>query len=87
MGWNTVSWREDTAFSRDIPTESYFYFVHSYFAQAPTEVTVATTCYGVAFCSVVERDNIVATQFHPEKSGVHGLRLYANFLRMAGICS
>jgi glutamine amidotransferase len=87
MGWNTVSWHGDTALANGIPADSFFYFVHSYFAEAPEEITVATTCYGVPFCSVVARDNVVATQFHPEKSGRDGLRIYANFMRMAGICS
>jgi imidazole glycerol-phosphate synthase subunit HisH len=87
MGWNTVSWREGATLASGIAADSFFYFVHSYFTEAPAEVVMATTCYGVPFCSVVARNNVVATQFHPEKSGRDGLRLYANFLRMAGICS
>ncbi len=81
MGWNQVHYRGDSPLFRGIPNHTDFYFVHSYVVE-PTDdsVTEATTEYGVRFCSVIRRGSIIATQFHPEKSGVHGLRLYANFL-------
>jgi glutamine amidotransferase len=60
---------------------AYFYFVHSYYpAPEDRDVVIGETEYGVTFASVLARDNIVATQFHPEKSGDAGLRMYANFL-------
>ena len=63
---------------------SYFYFVHSYFPQPDDPaVVIGETDYGIRFASVVARDNVVATQFHPEKSGDNGLKLYGNFLRLA----
>jgi glutamine amidotransferase len=64
-----------------IPDESWFYFVHSFFA-APSDVrhSAGTTEYGERFTSAVARDNIFATQFHPEKSADLGLALYRNFL-------
>ena len=67
-----------------IPDESYFYFVHSY-APHPddVDVVIGETDYTETFASVLARDNIVATQFHPEKSGEMGLRMYANFLALA----
>jgi glutamine amidotransferase len=67
-----------------IPDEADFYFVHSFYAEPEDMSVVAgTTSYGVSMCSVVIKDNLIATQFHPEKSGEYGLRMYANFLEMA----
>ena len=63
---------------------AYFYFVHSFYpAPDDDDVVIGETEYGVTFASVLARDNLVATQFHPEKSGESGLRFYANFLRQA----
>ena len=85
MGWNQV-YRAGTvgamhAVWGSIPEGSYFYFVHSFFAK-PSDAhhTVGETEYGQRFCSAIARDNIFATQFHPEKSATHGLSLYRNFL-------
>ncbi len=65
----------------DVPDGSYFYFVHSYYAQPSDERhTAGETDYGQRFASAIARDNIFATQFHPEKSAEHGLALYRNFL-------
>jgi glutamine amidotransferase len=81
MGWNTVRQRVAHPIFEGIPDDSYFYFVHSYYPQPDDEdVIIGETEYGVTFASVLARDNIVATQFHPEKSGEMGLRMYANFL-------
>ena len=81
MGWNRVHQRAH-AMWRDVPDDSYFYFVHSYFAQpSETHHTVGETDYGARFTCALARDNIFATQFHPEKSAAHGLALYRNFLR------
>ncbi len=81
MGWNQVWQRTDHPVFAGVPDGAYFYFVHSYFAAPRDRASVAgETEYGVWFPSVLARDNIVATQFHPEKSGDLGLRLYANFL-------
>jgi glutamine amidotransferase len=92
MGWNQV-WQSGEHGKRpgngvrphpvwgDVPDGSYFYFVHSYYAQ-PSDArhTVGETDYGQRFTSAIARDNIFATQFHPEKSSEHGLALYRNFL-------
>ncbi len=85
MGWNTVRLRSSHPVFEDIEADSYFYFVHSYYAlPAADAVVLALTEYDrVQFPAVVARDNLIATQFHPEKSGTDGLRLYANFLRLA----
>jgi len=81
MGWNRV--RQDLAHPlwAGIPDDSWFYFVHSFYA-APSDMnhSAGTTEYGERFTSAVARDNIFATQFHPEKSADLGLQLYRNFL-------
>jgi glutamine amidotransferase len=86
MGWNQV-WHSNLGHPRphpvwgDVPDGSYFYFVHSYFAR-PSDArhSVGETDYGQRFSAAIARDNIFATQFHPEKSADHGLSLYRNFL-------
>ena len=84
MGWNQVKQKIAHPVFHAIPDETSFYFVHSYYADPDDKSMVAgTTDYGTSFCSVIIRGNLVATQFHPEKSGEHGLRMYANFLQMA----
>ena len=84
MGWNSVRLQQRHPVLQGIPQDSYFYFVHSYYAAPEDDGGVAgVTEYGVPFCSVYARDNLVATQFHPEKSGSTGLRIYENFLAFA----
>ncbi|HCL25286.1 MAG TPA: imidazole glycerol phosphate synthase subunit HisH [Dehalococcoidia bacterium] len=84
IGWNSVKFNQEHPALAGIPSDSYFYFVHSYYAapKDPTGVS-GTTEYGIPFCSVYAKDNLVATQFHPEKSGPAGLRIYKNFIGMA----
>jgi imidazole glycerol-phosphate synthase subunit HisH len=82
MGWNQVNCLAEHPLLDDIPDGSFFYFVHSFYAEpSDPEVIVATTEYGLRFPSILARDNVFATQFHPEKSGTRGLRLYQNFVR------
>ena len=86
IGWNQVKQMVRHPIFEDIPDESNFYFVHSYYAEPEdTTVIAGTTEYGLTLCSVLIKDNLVATQFHPEKSGAIGLRMYDNFLKMAGV--
>ncbi|MSQ05721.1 MAG: imidazole glycerol phosphate synthase subunit HisH [Dehalococcoidia bacterium] len=81
MGWNGVQFRQPHPLFRGIPKDTHFYFVHSYYADPEDREGVAgVTDYGIPFCSVYARDNLVATQFHPEKSGILGLRIYENFV-------
>ena len=84
MGWNRVHYKREHPIFEGIPDGSYFYFVHSYFPR-PTDasVVIGETEYGETFHSVLAQDNVVETQFHPEKSGEMGLRMYANFLKIA----
>ncbi len=81
MGWNRVHQERAHPLWADIPQDSRFYFVHSYYVD-PEEIALSagTTGYGVDFTSVLARDNLFAVQFHPEKSADHGLQLLANFL-------
>jgi glutamine amidotransferase len=84
MGWNQVRQVRKHRIFDDIPDNTNFYFVHSYYA-APEDASVVagTTDYGISFCSMVIKGNLFATQFHPEKSGLYGLTMYSNFLHMA----
>ena len=83
MGWNSVSLSVRHPVFDGIPDESYFYFVHSYYADPEDKNIVAgITNYGIDFCSAVAWDNVAAVQFHPEKSGAVGLRIYRNFLSL-----
>jgi glutamine amidotransferase len=84
IGWNAVDLKFDHPLLSGIPGGSYFYFVHSYYAEpAEAGVTIGVADYGVDFAAVVARENVLATQFHPEKSADMGLRIYANFGRIA----
>jgi|EP01034_Spumella_vulgaris_P023811 glutamine amidotransferase len=81
MGWNQVRQRASHPMWAEIPDNSYFYFVHSYYVQPGDAAhSVGETVYGAPFCCAVARDNVFATQFHPEKSAAVGLQLYKNFV-------
>jgi len=82
MGWNSVSQNRKHPIFRDIPDGASFYFVHSYYPEvADRNLEIGTCEYGERFSAIYARDNIVATQFHPEKSGRFGLQLLENFLK------
>jgi glutamine amidotransferase len=84
MGWNRVRATRSAPILAGLTEAPYFYFVHSYYVEpADPAVTAATTEYGLRFTSVIWRDNVFATQFHPEKSQEAGLRLLANFSSLA----
>ena len=81
MGWNQVKPTRAHAVWQGVPDNSYFYFVHSFYARPKDAAhSAARTDYGGLFTCAISRDNIFATQFHPEKSADHGLALYRNFL-------
>lgn len=85
MGWNTVRFSMDHPVFSGLPQDSSFYFIHSYYPVPSSSVHVAgTTDYGLEFSSAVAADNLVAVQFHPEKSGRPGLQLLANYLAWDG---
>ena len=84
MGWNSVAFSGSHPVLRGIDSGSYFYFVHSFYVEpSKPEGVLGATEYGLPFCSVYAKDNVAATQFHPEKSGPTGLRIYRNFVAMA----
>lgn len=83
MGWNEAKSKKASPLLKDIPEASFFYFVHSYYAVPEDKgVVLTSTDYGVEFTSSVSKDNIMACQFHPEKSQKTGLKLLKNFSEM-----
>ena len=81
MGWNQVRQAVSHPLWQGIADNSYFYFVHSFYAVPDNRAhMVGETTYGAPFCSAIARDNLFATQFHPEKSAAAGLQLYRNFV-------
>ncbi len=84
MGWNQVRQKAEHPIFEGIPDEAHFYFVHSYYAEVQDDnIVTGETDYGIPFPSLIVKDSLVATQFHPEKSGDMGLRLYHNFLKLS----
>ncbi len=87
IGWNRVRFGRAHPLTADVSDEGHFYFVNSYYCvPADPADALGTTDYTVEFCSVVARDNVVATQFHAEKSGPLGLALLSNFAKWDGSC-
>jgi glutamine amidotransferase len=83
MGWNELRQQKQNALLKGLESGSFVYFVHSYYADPNShEVTLATTDHGLEFAAIVHKDNIWATQFHPEKSQKVGERLLDNFARI-----
>lgn len=86
MGWNQVKQKSGHPLFKGIPDNANFYFVHSYYAEPEDKSVIAgETEYGISICSVIARGNLMATQFHPEKSGEWGLRMYQNFFNLAKV--
>ena len=83
MGWNQLSFKNNSPLFEGVDDGSNVYFVHSYYAAPDDSSVIATTTgYGIEFCSSVWKDNVVATQFHPEKSQAVGLRILKNFAEL-----
>ncbi len=82
VGWNSLKIEKDAALFRDIPNGSYMYFVHSYYLKTEEDIVAATTDYGVEIHASIQKKNLFACQFHPEKSGEAGLRLLQNFANL-----
>lgn len=80
MGWNTLNMKKRPPIFEGIPEEASFYFVHSYYVSpSDSSIIAATTDYGLEFTSMIWKDNVFATQFHPEKSQAMGLRILKSF--------
>lgn len=83
MGWNNISIKQKNGIFKDIEGEPYVYFVHSFYLKTQDkDIVAATTQYGVEIDAAVQKGNIIATQFHPEKSGEVGLKMLKNFVEM-----
>lgn len=83
MGWNNISIKQKNGIFKDIEGEPYVYFVHSFYLKAQDkDIVAATTQYGIEIDAAVQKGNIIATQFHPEKSGEVGLKMLKNFVEM-----
>jgi len=83
MGWNQLATKFDRRLLSGIPPDAYFYFAHSYAALDSNGTASATCTHGAEFVAVLEKLNVCAVQFHPEKSGEPGARVLENFVRMA----
>jgi glutamine amidotransferase len=84
VGWNNVSYKNNNLLFDGIANNSDFYFVHSYYFKTNEDIVTSTTDYGFDFVSSVNKNNIYACQFHPEKSQTAGLKLIENFVNING---
>jgi glutamine amidotransferase len=84
IGWSPVRWERESRLTDGIPSETPFYFVHSFAPRPTADELLGTAEYGARFACAAQRDNVFGVQFHPEKSSSAGLRLLSNF---AGICA
>ena len=83
IGWNEVHQTQSHPIFEDVPNPAHFYFVNSYYpVPAAEDIVIGKTEYGLEFCSAIAHDNLIATQFHLEKSGRVGLKMLNNFLRL-----
>jgi glutamine amidotransferase len=82
VGWDTISLKNKSILFKDVPENERYYFTHSYImSEVESDVCIATNDYGQDSIAVLERENIFGTQFHPEKSRLHGLKIIDNFIR------
>lgn len=82
IGWNKVNLTQESALTKGLPNNSYFYFVHSYYFDTDKKYILGNTDYGINYPAIINKDNFYATQFHPEKSGAVGLKLLNNFCKL-----
>ncbi len=83
MGWNVVTPTRESPLTKDLPEESRFYFVHSYYVHVDNEEdSILKTSYGISFDAAIQHGNIYGAQFHPEKSHKFGMKLLTNFARL-----
>lgn len=82
IGWNKLNYKKNCQVFQNLIENNFFYFTHSYYVKPEDEKIISTTtnCFGFEYCSTISYDKIFASQFHPEKSGEAGLKIYKNFL-------
>ena len=83
VGWNEMTFHHPSVLLSNIPDASNFYFVHSFYFDAPPTYAIGYCTYGKNFVCAIQKNNIFATQFHPEKSQVHGLEIIKNFAALS----
>jgi len=83
VGWNEINLEKSSPLFKNIPDKKDFYFVHSYYFKADKEYCIASCDYGINFICAVQKENIFATQFHPEKSQIYGLEILKNFVNLS----
>jgi glutamine amidotransferase len=83
MGWNTLEITKKAPLFEGVPSEGYAYFVHSYYLETTKDIVSSYTTYGKRIAIAVQKDNVFATQFHPEKSDKIGLRMLENFANLS----
>jgi imidazole glycerol-phosphate synthase subunit HisH len=84
MGWNSIRVARDSTILKGMEEGAHLYFVHSFYPVPAEDVVATTTDYGITFVSAIEKDNLFACQFHPEKSQAMGLHLLSNFVALCG---
>ena len=85
MGWNSLSFKKDSPLFKDIPDNSFVYFVHSYYMEPEDKSIISATCnYSEELPVALSKDNVHAVQFHPEKSGETGIKMLSNFINGGG---
>lgn len=82
IGWNSISQENDCPLFQDVPDNSYFYFVHSYYIETDDQFSGALCNYGIEFSAAIHKDNFFGVQFHPEKSGKAGEQVLRNFSKL-----
>ena len=82
IGWEKTYFVKNSLLFKKMNTWEYFYYIHSYCCSKKSQYTIATCQYGIEFTSIVEKENIFGTQFHPEKSGKVGMQLLENFMQI-----
>ncbi|MBS3815391.1 MAG: imidazole glycerol phosphate synthase subunit HisH, partial [Hadesarchaea archaeon] len=82
MGWNSIKRKQKHPFLEGIKSGNHAYFVHSYYFKPAKNGVIATTKYGIEIPAIIGKNNIIGTQFHPEKSGSIGLKMIKNFVKM-----
>ncbi len=83
MGWNRVTISTESRITSDLPEDSKYYFVHSYYVKVENQInSILKTKYGIEFDSAIQKDNVFGAQFHPEKSHKYGIKLFENFCQL-----